>query len=213
MRDAPENIQLAGSKIGRYPHICAFFHSDDEEYELLLPFIKEGIERGERAFHVVDSNKRKQHLKQLESVGLDPEALMESSQLEVRGWEESYLRTEGRFDQNDMLELLQEVLGVSGKEFPLTRLIAHMEWALEDTPSVEELIEYESRVNLVLPKYHDPVICVYDLHKFSARTAFDILRTHPMVILGGVLHENPFFAPVEQFLQELKSHKTRRDHH
>jgi hypothetical protein len=35
----------------------------------------------------------------------------------------------------------------------------------------------------------------------------DILRTHPMVIIGGVLQENPFFVPPDAFLEELR----RRD--
>lgn len=32
----------------------------------------------------------------------------------------------------------------------------------------------------------------------------DILRTHPMVVMGGVLRENPFFIPPEEFLRELR---------
>jgi len=32
----------------------------------------------------------------------------------------------------------------------------------------------------------------------------DIMRTHPMVIIGGILQENPFFVPPEEFLQELR---------
>ena len=32
----------------------------------------------------------------------------------------------------------------------------------------------------------------------------DILRTHPMVIVGGVLHANPFFVPPDEFLRELR---------
>jgi hypothetical protein len=31
----------------------------------------------------------------------------------------------------------------------------------------------------------------------------DIFRTHPMVIVGGVLAENPFYVPPDQFLREL----------
>ena len=37
-------------------------------------------------------------------------------------------------------------------------LIAHMEWALEDFPGVNDLVEYETRANFILPKYKDPVI-------------------------------------------------------
>jgi hypothetical protein len=32
----------------------------------------------------------------------------------------------------------------------------------------------------------------------------DIMRTHPMIIIGGVLQENPFFVPPDVFLQELR---------
>jgi hypothetical protein len=33
----------------------------------------------------------------------------------------------------------------------------------------------------------------------------DILRTHPMVIIGGVLQTNPFWVPPDEFLRELKA--------
>lgn len=32
----------------------------------------------------------------------------------------------------------------------------------------------------------------------------DILRTHPMVIIGGILQENPFSVPPDEFLCELR---------
>jgi hypothetical protein len=31
----------------------------------------------------------------------------------------------------------------------------------------------------------------------------DIMRTHPQVIIGGMLQENPFYVPPEEFLMEL----------
>ena len=82
----------------------------------------------------------------------------ESGQFELRNWEEAYLR-EGRFDQDAMLALIESVL-IGGKQegFPLTRLVAHMEWALQDRPGVDDLVEYETRLNYVLPRYRDPVI-------------------------------------------------------
>jgi len=33
----------------------------------------------------------------------------------------------------------------------------------------------------------------------------DILRTHPMVIVGGILQQNPFFVPPDAFLRELRA--------
>ncbi|HUL11101.1 MAG TPA: MEDS domain-containing protein, partial [Methylococcaceae bacterium] len=58
-----EPVRLAGTTLDGHCHICAFFHSLDEEYRVLLPFIKEGLERGEKAFHVVDPKLREEHLR------------------------------------------------------------------------------------------------------------------------------------------------------
>ena len=55
MAEVQEEVRLAGSVLSRSCHVCAFFHSKEEEYQVLMPFIKEGIERGDHAFHVVDA--------------------------------------------------------------------------------------------------------------------------------------------------------------
>jgi hypothetical protein len=200
-----ESINLAGSKLEQHRHVCAFFHSQDEAYNVLMPFIKEGLDRGDRAFHIVDPNRETNHRHRLEMAGIDREELEARHQLEIRVWEQTYLRSGGRFDQFDMLNLLEESIISGQKEgFPISRLIAHMEWACEDLPGIDDVVEYEARLNQVLPQYHDPVICTYDLAKFGAGTVIDILRTHPMVIIGGILQENPFYVPPEELLEELQ---------
>jgi hypothetical protein len=142
-------------------------------------------------------------------MGVATTELEQTRQLEIRVWEQAYLRSDGEFDLNDMLALIQEVLIAGQKDdFPRTRLIAHMEWSCEDRIGVKDLIEYESRLNYVLPQYDDLVICVYDLARFSAATMMDVLRTHPLVIIGGILQENPFYIQPDEFLNELK---TRRE--
>jgi hypothetical protein len=162
--DFPENsvseqpIRFANSTLGSYRHICAFFNSPDEEYQVLLPFIREGFERGEKAFHIVDPKLRAEHLKRLKSVGIEIVEAEKNGQFELLNWEDAYLR-EGHFDQDKMLALIEEVLNGGHRQgFALTRLVAHMEWALEDRPGVNDLVEYETRLNYILPRYPDPVI-------------------------------------------------------
>ncbi|TMA95364.1 MAG: hypothetical protein E6J74_12240 [Deltaproteobacteria bacterium] len=81
-------------------------------------------------------------------------------------------------------------------------MIAHAESVLEDWTRVNDWIEYEARLNEILPHYDDPVICAYDANLLSAAIAVDILRTHPVAIIGGVLRENPFFVRPAEFLLE-----------
>ena len=153
----PKQVRLAGSVLDRSRHVCAFFHRKEEEYRVLLPFIKEGFDHGDRAFHITDPRHRAEHLRRLHEAGIPVAEAERKGQLEVRRWEDAYLR-DGHFDQNRMLTLIEAVL-TEGKAagFPLTRLVANMEWALEDRPGVEDIVEYETRLNYVLPRYDDAV--------------------------------------------------------
>jgi DcmR-like sensory protein len=201
-------IRFAGSQLGPRRHICGFFRSAEEEYSLLLPFIKEGFDRGEKAFHVVNPKLRDDHAQRLQSAGIDVNRVAKSGQLELCDWEQAYF-PDGRFDQDRMLRMWQDVLGAAFRDgYARTRLVAHMESALEDRDGVTDLIEYEARFNLIHdPK--DPVICAYDLRKFSADVIVDVLRTHSTIIIGGILQENPFFVPPEEFLRELHERRPK----
>lgn len=204
MTETLEPVRLAGSVLGRSRHVCAFFHSKEEEYRVLMPFIKDGFEKGDRAFHVVDPNRRPAHLQRLAREGIDVPSAEASGQLEVRRWQDAYIK-DGFFDQYRMIGTIKEALDPSTRQpGRVTRLVANMEWALEDLPGVHDIVEYETRLNHVLPAYHDPVVCTYDLSRFDASVAMDIMRTHPMTIIGGILQENPFYVPPDEMLRELK---------
>ena len=79
-------IRFAGSMLGARRHVCAFFHSHDEKYRVLLLFIREGFERGEKAFHIVDPDRQDEHLQRLALAGIDVAAAQRRGQLELRGW-------------------------------------------------------------------------------------------------------------------------------
>jgi len=211
MANESHSVHFAGGDLGGQRHICAFFNSIDEEHRVLRSFIKEGLDRGEKAFHVVDPELREEHLKLLAGAGINVPRAIDTGQLEVRRWQDAYLRGD-HFDQNAMLALIEEVLQSADTDgYPLTRLLAHMEWALLDKPGVDNLVEYETRLNYLLPKYDDPVVCTHDLSKFDASVTMDILRSHPVVIIGGVLQENPFFVPPDQFLHEIWERQSARN--
>src|SRR5579864_8202541 len=112
MKRSSAPISLAGSQLGQPRHICAFFNSADEEYRVLLPFIREGFERGEKAFHIVDPRLMDTHVGRLRDAGIDTETASQTGQLVVKRWQDAYLR-EGHFDQDRMLELVEDVLAAA----------------------------------------------------------------------------------------------------
>ncbi|MFO1351366.1 MAG: MEDS domain-containing protein [Gammaproteobacteria bacterium] len=205
--ESHDAIRFGGVKFSGCPHMCAFFHGMDEEYRVLLPFIKEGIERGEKIFHTFDMQQQAAYLQRLGLVGIDPAVVMRSGQLQLRDWHDVYLHN-SHFDKSRMLKAIPEILEQGRQQgFPLTRLIAHCEWYEQDWPGANDFMEYEARLNYILPQYRDPVLCVYDPSKCRGEIIIDVMRTHPLVIIGGILHENPFFVPPDEFLRDLGARK------
>src|ERR1700724_232440 len=167
-------------------------------WEAENPFSRRPIMQGsECPIHVADG-------------GIDVEQAMATGQLELRRWQDAYLRDD-RFDQDGMLALLEQVLGSGAAAGnPLTRFVSRVEPSLVEKAGEDNWLEYETRDNYTVGKFNDPVICTYDLRNFNASLVMDMLRVHPVVIVGGVLQENPFFVPPDQFLLELRKRKSAR---
>jgi hypothetical protein len=185
--------------------VCAFFNTMDEEYRVLGAFYKDGFARGEKATHIVASENRGGYHKYLAETGINVEEMMAAGQLEVLPRTDMYVR-DHRFDQDAMLGSVEGLIQSGAHAgYTRTKLVGHhMDWLFVDKPAMSNLVEYEARLNL-FSKYDSPVICNYDLSKFSASVAIDIMRTHPHVVIGGLLRENPFFVPPDQFLRERRS--------
>src|SRR5580698_2709777 len=108
MRTAPTPISIAGAQLCQTRHVCAFFNSQEEEYRVLLPFIKDGFDCGDKAVHVVNPDQHSDHLQRLTAAGIDPIAAQQRGQLEVLTNTETYIRN-GRFDQDRMLDAFEQL--------------------------------------------------------------------------------------------------------
>jgi MEDS: MEthanogen/methylotroph, DcmR Sensory domain len=197
--------------LGEHRHICAFFNTMDEEHRVLGSFYRDGFDRGEKATHIVDAEHRDLYLKRLAEDGIDVNKMIDTGQLEVLPWTDMYVR-DHRFDQDAMLASVEELIRSGARAgYTHSKLVGHhMDWVFVDKPAINNLLEYEARLNHLLSKYSAPVICNYDLTRVSASVAIDIIRTHPVVIIGGLLRENPFFVPPDKFLEEMRKRRWGR---
>jgi hypothetical protein len=202
------SMGLEGSGLAGPYHACAFFENSEEEYRVLLPFAAACAQCGERCLHFVDPERRQDRLDRLAEAGIEVGTVPAKGRVELQGWDDIYLR-DGRFDKENMLEAIRQTMQ-AGRPFGRTRLWANMEWALKGLPGSDDLVEYESRLNPVLEDHNDVVICVYEHGKYSASMVMDILRAHPMVLVGDVLQANPLYVPTERFLEDLQQRRAPR---
>jgi hypothetical protein len=107
-----------------------------------------------------------------------------------------------------MLAKVEHLTG-AGRDtgFGRMRVMGNMNWVFTGIPGAADILEYEAEVNDVLTRNRQPAVCVYDIAKLSGSMMMDILRTHPLTLIGGVVQENPFYTPPAQMLQELRERK------
>jgi len=197
-------LTLAGTRLNEYFHICAFFNSKEEEYSVLGPFFKEGLDNGESALHIVNPALVDDHAECLTKTGIDCAACLADGSLKILSWDEGHVQG-GEFVKERMLKAVDLMFEEGRKSgFPNMRIMGKMDWALKGVPGADELIAYESEVNEVLQRNKQPAICVYDIATLTGSMLMDILRCHPLSIVGGVVHENPYYTPPDQLLKELK---------
>ncbi|MCI0441114.1 MAG: MEDS domain-containing protein [Chloroflexi bacterium] len=129
--------------------------------------MKDGFDRGDKAIHVVNPQQRDDHLRRLAAAGIDTAAAERRGQFELRANTDTYLRN-GGFDQDRMLAVFEQLASGNAKHgFPRSRIVCRMDWAAESRVFVDNVIEFESRVNDVWRRHDDAVICTYHLGRFS----------------------------------------------
>ena len=189
---------LARAQLEHHFHICAFVNGPEEEREIIDPFFVEGMRRGEKAVYIVDPSRRQEHEARLKPSAPDAELL------EVTTWNHAHLQG-GSFDQDRMMAALDRLIrdhASTGR--PPMRLVGQMGWVFSSPPGIEQLVAYEASVNEVLNRGKTPTVCVFDVRRLTGSMMMDLLRAHPLTVMNGVLHENPFYTPADEMLREIQ---------
>lgn len=202
-----EEPVICGQPIRGRKHICAFFDSREQQYEILLPFLKQGLRAGDKLLSIVDPDNLADHRRRCTKAGIDLAAADRAGRLGLFTFEDTYLK-DGVFSADRMVGLIEKTLSEArAAGFESVRGFGEMHWALTGLPGTEELVEYEARVNEVFARYNDPLVCFYDVNRFPGRVLMDIMCTHPKIILNGIIHENQYYIPPDQFLAAYRKRR------
>ncbi len=176
-----------------------------------MPFLRQGFGQADMIISILDPANADEYRTRCGEAGIDLAAHEASGKAPVYRFDNTYL-IDGHFSADRMVSLIEKTVVESRRKgYPRVRGFGEMHWALSGLPGTEELIEYESRVNDVWDEYQDPLVCVYDLKYFSGSGSvlLDILATHPKVILGGRVVENPYYVPPDEFLASYRKRRAR----
>jgi hypothetical protein len=189
-------------------HVCMFTESEDEQYGILNPFFREGLDAGEEVLTIVDAPFRDTHARRMRQGGVPVDEALGSGQMRILASDDTYGRG-GSFAAERMYALLEDVLAQASRgPWGRLRVAGDAGWILRNMQGSDELMAYEAKVNLLAPRHDCTLLCVYDINQCSGQVIADALATHPYVILGGRLHENPHYVEPLEFLRKVTLRRT-----
>jgi AcrR family transcriptional regulator len=192
MAKGSPTVRLGGVPLGRSRHVCAVFDGAHDAAAVIVPFVLDRLAAGDHVVHFVES--RDAVLTRL-APDLDVPAAVESGQLDVRSWIDSYIEG-GAFSRRRMLATVRRSLRLArARGFPATRLIGEMGWARDGVPGVGDLIEYETEIDAILARPRVSIVCAYDVQQHSAGRIAAVLAIHDAGFVDGELRPGTAAGP------------------
>jgi hypothetical protein len=171
-------------------HIAWLYDMEERHQAILTPFLWQGLAGGEKVLYIVDSHTAETILGYLWDARLDVDPYLASGQLAILTWDETYIR-EGVFDPEAMITFLRvETERALAEGYTALCTSSEMTWALRGLPGSQRLIEYEARLNEFVPGSECLVTCQYDRRRFGSKVLLDVLRVHPLSVVGTVLYDD-----------------------
>lgn len=187
-------------------HICQIYSDDEERLTSLLGFLESGLKNGEKAACFTSKLDDATLANHLQERGLCFSQLIQSKALTKAGTSEVYFQ-DGKFDPDRMLGLLRQFYQDSVSQgFTAARVIGEMVAEVHLMQGGNRLMEYESRVSLLMREYPVTAVCQYDAKVFDGATIMQVLTVHPLMVIRGAVVHNPYYIPPEEYLKKVLSH-------
>jgi signal transduction histidine kinase len=183
-------------------HVCAVYDDQAQQLNAVVPFVRHGLERGECCAYIADGPGSARLLRALAEAGVDVARERDRGALLTMSAEETYFSA-GAFEPAAMLGLLDErVTRAVDQGFTGFRASGEMTWALGSQPGCDRLVEYEALLNDFFRERRVTGLCQYPRVAFPPAVVRDVLRTHPLALLGEDVCPNPFYERPELVLKE-----------
>ncbi|MGW6442262.1 MEDS domain-containing protein [Lentzea sp. NPDC055074] len=176
------NAMFDGGTLQVHSHLCVFHHGREERDELLIPFLSDGLRRGEACQYIGVAG---------EADDVEQRLGGPQPRLRVREPDVRYQRDDV-FDGDAVLAELDEW---TQREGTPCRVAGDMRWAGRSPRSPEQLdtlFRYEMNSGLWASRRPVYALCFYDLDVFDGDVIVPMVKAHPQIWMTGVLLDNPY---------------------
>jgi PAS domain S-box-containing protein len=193
-------LLTALEQLAPHDHLCSIYESSEEHLAVAIPFIRIGLDRGEKCIYIADDGTEAIVRDAMYAEGIDVERAIATDSLVLKHKGAAYLK-HGSFDPEWMFTFWADATAEASRQgFSALRATGETEWVVRGAQGLERWMEYESRLTHVLARHNCFALCQYNRRLFPPEVVLDVIRTHPTVIYRGVVCRNMYHVPPDELL-------------
>ncbi len=201
------SVEGKSERIPPGSHICQLYSKVTEIPGVTARLMKVGLSRSEKCLFAAAPAQVKELREELQKLQVNVDELIESGQLVLYQEREMFLTNGGkRFDPYFLLSSHQTFIAQALREgWRAVRISIDMTWLTKDIATPEQILKYEAASDAVFTFQNAPIIALmhYDHSKLLPSLVVELLKLHPISVVGKYIKRNPYYLNSEQYMLKI----------
>lgn len=200
------SVEGKSERIPPGSHICQLYSKVGEIPKVTAHLVRVGLSSSEKCLFAAAPAQVKEFCEELQKLNCDIEALIAAGQLVLCEEREALLAGGKRFDPYFLLSSHQTFIAQALREgWQAVRISIDMTWLTKDVASPEQILKYEAASDAVFTFQNAPIIALmhYDHSKLLPSLVVEMLKLHPIAVVGKYIKRNPYYLNSEQYMLKI----------
>ncbi|HCG99551.1 MAG: hypothetical protein A2074_04665 [Candidatus Aquicultor primus] len=181
-------------------HILHFYSSESQRLNVLTEFIKDGFKKRNKSVGVINKDDMYTVEDMLIKDDVDAGYYLIEGQLVFMAHEDCFA-TGGNFDEERLIDVITGTINAALRQGWAGANIANdLTWAATGS-NVEAWLRFEANASNYIRTLPATCLCQYDERIISGASITNLIKTHPFVIIGDYIFENPYFISPKKYLK------------
>ena len=204
------SVEGKSERIPPGSHILQLYNKVGEITGVTERLLSAGLQSSEKCLFAGSPESVQELQQALTKEGVDITAAQEAGQL-VFVSDRDELLVGKRFDPYHLLSTHQTFIAQALREgWKAVRISMDISWLTQDTANPEQqtlqqILKYEAASDAVFTFQNAPIIALmhYDYSKLPGQLVVEMLKLHPIAVVGKFIKRNPYYVNSEQYLLKI----------
>ena len=204
--DMDLSVEGKSERIPPGSHICQLYSKVTEIPGVTARLLRVGLSLSEKCLFAAAPVQVNELREELQKLQVDVTGLIATGQLVLYEEPEFFLVNGKRFDPYFLLSSHQTFIAQALREgWQAVRISIDMSWLTKNVATPEQILKYEAASDAVFTFQNAPIIALihYDYSKLLPSVVVEMLKLHPISVVGKYIRRNPYYLNSEQYMLKI----------